>query len=55
MKFEHGLSFNILLKSNNENPTGYEIKNALENALKDLDVIRIKDAVEIFDSIEIEE
>lgn len=52
--FEHGLSFNICLHSNNEEPTGKEILQALKNAIADLDENEIKNTVEIFDSVEIE-
>ena len=53
MKYEHGLSFNILLKSENEFPKGSEIFQAIEDAMKELNEHSILDAVEIFDSIEV--
>lgn len=49
-RYDHAISFNVSLNSDNEEPTSKEILDKLQKALLELDETNILDAIEIFDS-----
>jgi hypothetical protein len=55
MKFNHAASLSFDFNSENEVPNGKELLDALKNAIASLNENNVLNAIEIFDSFELDE